>query len=214
MAEKDWQLVADDLCCVEAGSDAAALAEVARRTHDWIDVVCGRGIVTVQFDPTQVDVEQALGQLRALEPPSHVHESLIEPLVIPACYDAAVAPDLVETCEQLGLTVDQFIEAHSSTTHTVAMLGFMPGFAYVDGLDASLKVERLDQPRQQIAAGSIGIAGRQTGLYPFDGPGGWRLVARTPLVLFDPRKTPPALLQPMQEVRFVPITLEQFEAHA
>ena len=168
----------------------------------------------MQFDPTQVDVEQALGQLRALEPPSHVHESLIEPLVIPACYDAAVAPDLVETCEQLGLTVDQFIEAHSSTTHTVAMLGFMPGFAYVDGLDASLKVERLDQPRQQIAAGSIGIAGRQTGLYPFDGPGGWRLVARTPLVLFDPRKTPPALLQPMQEVRFVPITLEQFEAHA
>ena len=78
-------------------------------------------------------------------------------------------------------------------------------------LDPLLQVDRLDQPRQHVAAGAVGIAGRQTGLYPNDGPGGWRLVARTPLKLFDPAATPPALLQPMQAVRFIPITLDQFE---
>lgn len=210
MSEAGWKLVADDVCCIKSGSqaEAVALAEVLRDSAEWLDVVCGRGTVYAQFDLAALTAEQALTRLASVEPSSSKQHGSGEPVDIPACYAPAVAPDLVETCERLGLSHDEFVQAHSGVTHEVAMLGFMPGFAYIDGLPASLRVDRLDEPRQHVAAGSIGIAGSQTGIYPFAGPGGWRLVARTPLRLFNPAAVPPALLKPLQKVRFVPITLD------
>ena len=214
MAELAWQLVADDRCSVSLGSqaEAAVLAAALRHSGAWLDVVCGRESVHLQFDLSKTTGDAVLVALESfVTPPGSLADSA-GTLDIPACYDPAVAPDLDATCEQLGLSMDEFVQAHTSSTHEVAMLGFMPGFAYINGLDPSLLVDRLDQPRQHVDAGTIGIAGSQTGIYPFDGPGGWRLVARTPLKLFDPAKSPPALLQPMQKVRFVPITLDELEA--
>ncbi|MEM8683638.1 MAG: allophanate hydrolase subunit 1 [Pseudomonadota bacterium] len=215
MTSPHWRLVADDLCCITADRNAAALAEALAEAFgdsgEWLDVVCGRDTVFVQFDPSKIDQHGALERLRSFGRSTAGHGGSADCMMIPACYHASVAPDLLATCELLGVSLDEFIERHSGGDHRVAMLGFMPGFAYIDGLDASLRVSRLDQPRQQVAAGAIGLAGRQTGIYPSIGPGGWRLVARTPLRLFDVTAAPPALLQPMQRVRFVPITLDEFE---
>ncbi len=212
MTSSGWRLVADDLCCITPDSHAPALAEALRRSGDWVDVVCGRDTVFVQFDLSQISPEHVLEKLGSFEFSSQEGADATAVFEIPACYHPAVAPDLVETCEQLGLSIDEFVDVHSSGHHEVAMLGFMPGFAYIDGLDPSLSVDRLDQPRLSVAAGSIGLAGSQTGIYPFEGPGGWRLIARTPLRLFDPSATPPALLHATQKVRFVPISLDEFEA--
>jgi inhibitor of KinA len=90
------------------------------------------------------------------------------------------------------------------------MLGFLPGFPYLGTVDDSIAVPRHPSPRARVAAGSVGIAGRQTGIYPRESPGGWQIVGRTPLVLFDPQRTPPALLSPGDTVRFVPITEADF----
>lgn len=212
--EHRWQLVADDHCCLELDreADAALLADRLRELHDWLDVVCGRRTVYVHFDLARFSQMDVLSTLGAVELPSDDRADPVGHIEIPACYDPDVAPDLLTVCEQLGLTREEFIAAHTGTTHVVDMLGFMPGFAYIGGLNPSLSVQRLDEPRQRVAAGSVGIAGRQTGIYPFAGPGGWRLIARTPLRLFDPEVDPPALLTPLQTVRFVPISRDEFEA--
>ncbi len=216
VTKRSWQLVGDDHCCLEleGQTDAALLADRLRETQDWIDVVCGRHTVYVQFELSRYSQKEVLSKLDAVEMPIDDHPELAQCIDIPACYDPAVAPDLKSVCEQLGLSPEKFIEAHTASTHVVDMLGFMPGFAYIGGLNPALSVTRLDEPRQRVAAGSIGIAGKQTGIYPFAGPGGWRLIARTPLQLFDPEGDPPALLKPLQQVRFVPISLSEFEASA
>ncbi|HDJ51291.1 MAG TPA: carboxyltransferase domain-containing protein, partial [Thermoprotei archaeon] len=95
-------------------------------------------------------------------------------------------------------------------TYRVYMLGFTPGFAYMGGLDERIAAPRLEIPRKKVPAGSVGIAGKQTGIYPIESPGGWRLIGRTPLKLFDPKKDPPTLLLPGDLVKFVPIDKEEF----
>ncbi|RLF64854.1 MAG: allophanate hydrolase, partial [Thermoplasmata archaeon] len=109
-----------------------------------------------------------------------------------------------------GLTEDDVIEIHSKPTYRVYMLGFTPGFAYMGGLDERIAAPRLETPRKKVPAGSVGIAGKQTGIYPIESPGGWRLIGRTPLKLFDPKKDPPTLLLPGDLVKFVPIDKEEF----
>ncbi|MEM9402013.1 MAG: allophanate hydrolase subunit 1 [Pseudomonadota bacterium] len=212
MTDQSWQLAADDLCSIHTGLRAPLLAEALRASGDWLDVTCGRETVFVHFDLAVLDGAQALAKLATCAIPSNTTTASAPAVDIPACYHPEVAPDLAAVCAELGLSRNEFVRRHTAGDHEVAMLGFMPGFAYIDGLDPSLEVSRLEQPRQQVAAGSIGLAGRQTGIYPFEGPGGWRLVARTPLALFDVDATPPARLKAMQKVRFVPISLDELEA--
>ena len=124
---------------------------------------------------------------------------------IPVVYGGEHGPDLDDVATASGLTAAQVVEAHAQVEYLVAMLGFSPGFPYLLGLDARLAVPRLATPRTRVPAGTVGIGGTQTGVYPNEGPGGWRLVGRTPLVLFDAKREPPALLLPGDRVRFVPI---------
>lgn len=131
---------------------------------------------------------------------------------IPVCYDEALGPDLQFIAESSGLSVSEVIECHSAPTYRVAMLGFAPGFPYLIGLDARLASSRLASPRASVAAGSVGIGGSQTGVYPQQSPGGWRLVGRTPLILFDPDRAPACLLSAGDRVRFVPIDRIAFDA--
>jgi KipI family sensor histidine kinase inhibitor len=119
---------------------------------------------------------------------------------IPVVYDG---PDLATVAAALGLSVNETIARHLSRTYNVELIGFVPGFAYLGELDTGLRLPRRPQPRPRVKAGSVGIAGAQTGIYPLDTPGGWHILGRTDTVMFDPARNPPAILSPGDTVRFV-----------
>ena len=165
----------------------------------------------VKFDALQLRHEELETILRRyLERLENV--SLPEPrqVEIPVCYGGEFGPDLREVSASRGLTPDQAIELHASATYLVYFLGFVPGFAYLGELPEGLIMPRLAAPRRKVPAGSVGIAGSQTGVYPFATPGGWRLLGRTPLRLFQPDRAELSLLSIGDRVRFAPISLEQF----
>jgi len=129
---------------------------------------------------------------------------------IPVCYGGEYGPDLNEVAELHQMTVEQAIELHASARYLVYFLGFAPGFAYLGDVDEQLATPRLPSPRKSVPAGSVGIAGRQTGVYPISTPGGWRLLGRTPLKMFQPDRAQMSLLALGDRVRFVPIAPQQF----
>lgn len=126
-------------------------------------------------------------------------------IAIPVCYGGMHGPDLVELAQHAGLSVAHAVERHCAAEYTVAMLGFAPGFPYLLGLDPALQMPRLATPRVTVPAGSVAIGGAQTGIYPRQSPGGWRIIGHTALALFDPTRASPSLLQPGDRVRFVAI---------
>lgn len=131
-------------------------------------------------------------------------------ITIPVCYDLLLAPDLVELAALRQLSVEEVIQLHTAQTYRVYMIGFLPGFAYMGSVDARIRTARKANPRTKVPAGSVGIAGEQTGIYPLDSPGGWQLIGQTPLQLFDATRTDPCLLQPGDEVQFCSISLTAF----
>jgi KipI family sensor histidine kinase inhibitor len=140
--------------------------------------------------------------------------SLPEPRLveIPVCYSGEYGPDLAEVCALREITPEQVIELHSSATYLVYFLGFVPGFAYMGGLPDALVTPRLAAPRRRVPAGSVGIAGNQTGVYPFATPGGWRLLGRTPVAMFRADREGLSLLAIGDRVRFTPISRKEFAA--
>lgn len=130
-----------------------------------------------------------------------------EPVIIPVLYDGA---DLDRVAIHCGISREEVVKRHCGTDYRIFMLGFSPGFPYFGGMDQSIATPRLKTPRLKIEAGSVGIADKQTGIYPIDSPGGWNLIGRTPLRLFDPSDQTPFLLNSGQMVRFEPIDLTEF----
>jgi len=130
---------------------------------------------------------------------------------IPVCYGGIYGPDLQEVARYNDCTVDDVIEIHSGKPYLVHMLGFAPGFPYLGGMDKRIAMPRKAIPRPVIEAGSVGIAGEQTGIYPISTPGGWRIIGRTPLQLFRPQNDMPTLIQAGDYIKFIPIRAEQFE---
>ena len=131
---------------------------------------------------------------------------------IPVCYDPEFALDIDDVARRANISPSEIIRLHSSAEYRVACIGFVPGFPFLTGLPKKLATPRRDVPRKEIPPGSVGIGGAQTGIYPLRSPGGWNLIGRTPLRLFDPEKNPPALLHAGDRVRFRAITREEFEA--
>ena len=131
---------------------------------------------------------------------------------VPVCYDAEFGVDLDRVAEHTKLSKREIMDLHSTREYRVACIGFVPGFTFLAGLPKSLATPRRDVPRKEIPAGSVGIGGAQTGIYPLRSPGGWNLIGRTPLKLFEPTKKPPTLLCPGDRVRFRAITREEFES--
>jgi len=123
---------------------------------------------------------------------------------IPVVYGTAAGPDMGEVARHAGLTEKQVVELHASVDYVVWFLGFQPGFPYLGGLPEQLATPRRDEPRLLVPAGSVGIGGAQTGIYPLATPGGWQLIGHTPLPLFDPHRDEPVLLRPGDTVRFIP----------
>jgi inhibitor of KinA len=131
---------------------------------------------------------------------------------IPVCYGGEYGPDLADVSAMRGLTSQQAIELHSSITYLVYFLGFVPGFAYLGEVSEALRTPRLPTPRRAVPAGSVGIAGNQTGVYPFSTPGGWRLLGRTPTRMFRPDHSALCVLSLGDRVRFVSISRDHFAA--
>ena len=195
--------------------------EINRRVHDLVLAIEHRGIpgvidltptyrsLLVQYDPMQTSFADLKARLCGIEKdldqqvqkkPRVVH--------IPTLYIGECAPDLAFVAEHASLSPEDVVRVHSGTDYLVYMIGFTPGFPYLGGLSERLATPRLDTPRTKVPTGSIGIAERQTGIYPVTSPGGWRLIGRTPLKLFDPHKEPPSLLAAGDYVRFIPLSGE------
>ena len=167
----------------------------------------------VKFDPLQTDHEELKQQLRAcLTRLGEVTLPASNEVEIPVCYGGEFGPDLEHVAKLHGMTPAQVVQLHSSADYTVYFLGFAPGFAYLGGLPEALATPRMEVPRTRVPQGSVGIGGSQTGVYPFSTPGGWRLIGRTPLLLFRPQRAPMNLLQIGDHVRFRPISAEEFAA--
>jgi len=130
---------------------------------------------------------------------------------IPVCYGEIYAPDLYEIAEHNNMTPALVVQIHCSKQYRVFMLGFLPGFAYMGTVEKNISMPRKTKPRITVAAGSVGIAGLQTGIYPLESPGGWNIIGQTPLKLFDANKVIPALLQPGDIVQFFDVTEKEFE---
>jgi KipI family sensor histidine kinase inhibitor len=167
----------------------------------------------IKFDPLKwrhEELERTLKQcLARLQDVSLPRPRQVQ---IPVCYGGEHGPDLVDVSAMHGMTLEQVIELHSSTTYLVYFLGFIPGFAYLGELPEALVTPRLATPRRSVPPGSVGIAGSQTGVYPFATPGGWRLLGRTPVSMFRSDRNELSLLSIGDRVRFTPISSEQFAA--
>jgi KipI family sensor histidine kinase inhibitor len=208
----------------------------------WIDLMPGYASILVVIDPlvttpaagarrvrqllraarpasTSEETGDAANKPAARKPPAVVPDDLQTPrpprhLEVPVLYHADVAPDLLALAAEKALPVPALIERHSQPVYRCHMLGFRPGFPFLGGLDPRLATPRLTTPRLSVPAGSVAVAGQQTGIYPSAGPGGWRIIGRTPLVLFDPTRPDPFLVHAGDHVTFVPIDEARFAALA
>ena len=179
-----------------------ALASALKKRRDVRQAVAGAASVTVQFDPDQVThvaLAAAIRRLASKRPP------MVEPgrlHRIPVVYDG---PDLQAVASALGLSQQKVVEIHSRPIYRAFLIGFVPGWAYLGPLPDELVLPRRPDPRRQVPAGSVAIAGHQTGIYPLTSPGGWHLIGRTSVRLFLPDSDPPSLFRAGDRVKFFPI---------
>jgi inhibitor of KinA len=196
----------------------ARLDEKAPR--GFTEYVPGYASVAVHYLPTDggpqaITFDIFVAALRSLlEEMSEVALPPAREIEIPVCYGGRLGPDLEEVAARAAMTPDEVIALHTSGEYLVHMLGFLPGFAYLGGLDQRLALPRRSSPRPEVPASSVAIGGQQTGIYPIACPGGWHLIGRTPLKLFRPAEPVPVLLRMGDRVRFREITLAEYEAGA
>lgn len=195
------------------------LAEaIRRRGVPWIrDVVPALGSLALHFDPDRITPEVHPTEAAAALVKDCLSrrlpnlDDLARAVEVPVCYDAEFAPDLAEIAERCRVKVEEAIRRHCASPHRVLMVGFAPGHPYIGGLDEKLSVPRRTTPRPSVIAGSVAIANTQSVVYPFTISGGWNIIGRTPLRVFDAARQPPALMGPGDRVKFTPISREQYE---
>lgn len=166
--------------------------------------------LTLHYEPTQTTFDSLRDYIDAtLATLRIVPVAVRAPIVIPVCYGGDGGPDLDVVAATHHSSVEAIIEAHTSGVYTVAMIGFLPGFPYLEGLAPALHTPRRATPRTSVPAGSVGIGGSSTGIYPCRSPGGWQLIGRTPRALFDPTRPTPSLLTAGDQIRFVAISAHE-----
>jgi inhibitor of KinA len=187
----------------------------------FVEVVPAYASLVVYYDPIRMPrylredaglILEVLNDLlsKALEQDRPDMDHGADLVTIPVCYHPILADDLEWAADHCGIGVDELIHLHTSQTYTVYMLGFVPGFPYLGVLPEALSVPRKLRPAESVPAGSVALAGRQTGIYPFSTPGGWQVIGRTPLRLFDSRRDPICLLKPGDRVRFEAVSLHEY----
>lgn len=216
VAAGDAALVAefDDRIDVSVNRRAIAVAQALRHASlaGVRDIVPAYRTVTVYFDPLCIDAAELEGQMRAAAAVEPDARELDGPLVhVPVCYDAAFGPDLDVVAQFAGIGWREVVDLHASRDYRVFMLGFVPGFAYMGTVDLRITLPRRSAPRAAVPAGSVAIAGGQTGIYPSQTPGGWHIIGRTPLVLVSLDRAAPSLFAAGDRVRFHEVDLAAFE---
>ena len=207
---------------VEEFDPANSMDAVLRAAHELeraafpgvVELAPAYATVGVFFDPARtgldalrMQIEEALGNLE----PARGRGGTGSTVEVPVCYENEFAPDLREVAWHAKLSIDDVVRRHAGSIYRVSCVGFTPGFPYLSGLPAELATPRRDTPRKRIPPGSVGIGGAQTGIYPSVSPGGWNIIGRTPLRLFDVQREPPALFHAGDRVRFRRISREEFE---
>jgi inhibitor of KinA len=206
---------------IEVNRKVIAVADQIRRSRirgvkDIIPAYC---TVTVVYDIEKID--------KAGQPTSYqsvcisIEKAISETVVgsvngkklleVPVCYDPSLAPDIIAVAEMHGITTDELIGLHCGTIYHVYMTGFLPGFAYMGKIDDKIVTRRRSAPRTVVPAGSVGIAGEQTGVYPLDSPGGWQLIGQTPLTVFCADRERPCYFEAGDAVQFYPVSLDEFK---
>lgn len=177
-----------------------------------LDLIPTYRSVLISFNPLKISREEiktfAENVMSGFSPTAHEEQKEI--VEIPVLYGGGMGPDLDFISDWTKLPPQEIIEKHSSVNYLIYMIGFTPGFPYLGGMPKELSAPRLNSPRKAIPAGSVGIAGAQTGIYPVESPGGWRIIGRTPLKIFDYERENPFLLKAGQYLKFYPITEEEF----
>lgn len=199
----------------EINAQITAFVHLMRAQHveGVTDVIPAFTSLLINYDPRVIDyrkLKRRLEKLLKLEVSREASSSRI--FEIPVCYGGEYGPDLENIAKHANLTPQEVIDIHSSRDYLIYMLGFLPGFSYLGGLDERIHTPRLANPRIKIPAGSVGIGGSQTGIYPLDSPGGWQLLGLTPVKTYDPNREVPILFEAGDYIRFVPVSESDFTA--
>lgn len=193
---------------VETNEQITSVIRLMKDQHiegviDMIPAFCS---LLINYDLRMIQyetLEQRMKQLVKLEVSEEANTKRI--IEIPVCYGKEFGPDIETVAKRAGMSVEEVIKLHTSNDYLIYMLGFMPGFCFLGGLDERIHTPRLANPRIKIPAGSVGIGGAQTGIYPLDSPGGWQLLGRTPVKVYDAEREEPIIYQAGDYVRFVPV---------
>lgn len=211
----------DSALLIEFGKDISpetnrkitALVQLMREQHieGIVDVIPAFCSLLINYDPRVLSYEELKERMEHLLKMETKTEATRKRIFeIPVCYGGEYGPDIENIAEHAGLSVEEVIKIHSSKDYLIYMLGFLPGFTYLGGLDERIHTPRLASPRLKIRAGSVGIGGSQTGIYPLDSPGGWQLMGMTPVRTYDPERQTPILVEAGDYIRFIPIDEEEF----
>ena len=197
----------------EINQKLTATVQLIKEQHiegvvDMIPAFCS---LLVNYDPRVIRYEELKERIKNLvKVDVKAQAGKKKVFEIPVCYGGEFGPDIENIAEHAGLSVEEVIEIHSSRDYLIYMLGFLPGFTYLGGLDERIHTPRLANPRVKINAGSVGIGGSQTGIYPLDSPGGWQLMGMTPVKTYDPDRETPILVEAGDYIRFVPVSEEEY----
>mgnify|MGYP000049405398 CR=1 FL=1 len=212
----------DRSLCVEFGNaisedinnmvNAYALALERAAVHGVTELVPTYRSVTVHYRPEVIRYEELYSiLLKIAKQTTTVQMPEREEIRVPVLYGGEFGPDLSQVAKLHGLSEQEVISLHCKPSYLIYMMGFLPGFCYLGGLDERLATPRLTVPRVKIPAGSVGIADRQTGIYPLESPGGWQLIGRTPLKLYDPNRKDPILFRAGMRLRYYPVDRSEFD---
>ena len=198
----------------EINRKISGLVKLMKEQHieGLVDIIPAFCSLLINYDPRVISYEEIRGRIEALlKVDIKTENGRKRVFEIPVCYGGEYGPDLANIAAHAGLTEEEVIQIHSSTDYLIYMLGFLPGFTYLGGLDERIHTPRLASPRIKINAGSVGIGGSQTGIYPVDSPGGWQLMGMTPVKTYDPERETPILVEAGDYIRFVPVSEEEYK---
>lgn len=197
----------------EINAQITAFVHLLKEQHieGVTDLIPAFASLLINYDPRVIgykDLKARIEELLKIEVSEEASEARV--FEIPVCYGGEYGPDIANIAENAGLSEQEVIDIHCSKDYLIYMLGFLPGFVYLGGLDERIHTPRLANPRISIPAGSVGIAVSQTGIYPLNSPGGWQLLGMTPVKTYDPERETPILVEAGDYIRFVPVTEEEF----
>ena len=192
----------------------AATVQLMREQHieGVVDMIPAFCTLLINYDPRVIsydEMKMRMEKILSVEIAAGARKKKV--FEIPVCYGGEFGPDLPTIAEHAGLSEQEVIDIHTSTHYLIYMLGFLPGFTYLGGLDERIHTPRLANPRIRIPAGSVGIGGSQTGIYPMDSPGGWQLMGLTPVKTYDPEREVPILVEAGDYIRFVPVDRAEYD---